>query len=100
SHNPFGRRALITGAAMMALAATARGQGQPQASEPAATTLADVPRGPSGTLTVERRGDIVLVGLNRPFIHNRIDPQTRLRLAATYFQYEDEPSSPQRAVLG
>jgi len=32
------------------------------------TTLVDVPLGPSATITVERLGDIVLVGLNRPFI--------------------------------
>jgi hypothetical protein len=79
-----GRRALIKGTAALAVAATARAQGQPPAEQ--ATTLADVPLGPSVTVTVERRGDIVLVGLNRPFIHNRIDPPTRLRLAATYYQ--------------
>ena len=81
-----GRRALIKGAAMLAVAATARAQ--PAAEQP--TTLADVPLGPSVTVTVERRGDIVLVGLNRPFIQNRIDPPTRLRLAATYYQYEHD----------
>ena len=86
-----GRRALIKGAAMLAVAATARAQGQPPAAEQP-TTLADVPLGPSVTVTVERRGDIVLVGLNRPFIQNRIDPPTRLRLAATFYQYEHDPS--------
>ena len=74
-----GRRALLKGTAMLAVAATARAQGQPPPAEQA-TTLADVPLGPSVTVTVERRGDIVLVGLNRPFIQNRIDPPTRLRL--------------------
>jgi enoyl-CoA hydratase len=86
-----GRRALIKGTAMLAVAATARAQGQPPPAEQA-TTLADVPLGPSVTVTVERRGDIVLVGLNRPFIQNRIDPPTRLRLAATYYQYEHDAS--------
>src|SRR5207244_11821290 len=79
------------GTAMLAVAATARAQGQPGPAEQA-TTLTDVPLGPSVTVTVERRGDIVLVGLNRPFIHNRIDPPTRLRLAATYYQYEHDTS--------
>ena len=86
-----GRRALIKGTAMLAVAATARAQGQPPPAEQA-TPLADVPLGPSVTVTVERRGDIVLVGLNRPFIQNRIDPPTRLRLAATYYQYEHDAS--------
>jgi len=80
-----GRRALIKGTAMLAVTATARAQGQPPA-EPV-TTLADVALGASVTVTVERRGDIVLVGLNRPFIQNRIDPPTRTRLAETFYQY-------------
>jgi enoyl-CoA hydratase/carnithine racemase len=86
-----GRRALLKGTAMLAVAATARAQGQAPAAEPV-TTLADIPLGPSVTLTVERRGEIVLVGLNRPFIQNRIDPPTRIRLAETYYQYEHDPS--------
>src|SRR5207237_2255689 len=85
-----GRRALIKGAAMLAVAATARAQGQPPAEQP--TTLADVPLGPSVTVTVERRGDIVLVGLNRPFIQNRIDPPTRMRLAAAFYDFEHDQS--------
>src|SRR6185436_15640028 len=86
-----GRRALIKGTAMLAVAATARAQGQPPPAEQA-TTLADVALGASVTVTVERRGDIVLVGLNRPFIQNRIDPPTRTRLAETFYQYEHDPS--------
>jgi len=86
-----GRRALIKGTAMLAVTATARAQGQPPPAEPV-TTLADVALGPSVTVTVERRGDIVLVGLNRPFIQNRLDPPTRTRLAETFYQYEHDPS--------
>jgi enoyl-CoA hydratase/carnithine racemase len=86
-----GRRALIKGTAMMAIAATARAQAQPPPPEPA-TTLRDVPLGPTVTLTVERRGDIVLVGLNRPFIQNRIDPPTRMRLAAAFYDFEHDQS--------
>jgi enoyl-CoA hydratase len=86
-----GRRALIKGAAMLTVAATARAQGQAPAAEPV-TRLADAPLGSSVTITVERRGDIVLVGLNRPFIQNRLDPPTRTRLAETFYQYEHDPS--------
>lgn len=92
-HSPpsaVGRRALIKGTAMLAVAATGRAQDQPPPAP--ATTLKDVPLGPTVTITVERRGDIVLVGLNRPFIQNRIDPPTRLRLAATFYQYEHDVS--------
>src|SRR5438477_155927 len=76
---------------MLAVAATTRVQGQPPAAEQA-TTLADVPLGPSVTITVERRGDIVLVGLNRPFIQNRLDPPARARLGEALYQYEHDPS--------
>jgi enoyl-CoA hydratase len=90
----IGRRALIKltgGTALLAVAATAHAQDASQ-SQPSETTLKDVPLGPSVTITAERRGDIVLVGLNRPFIQNRLDPPTRTRLAETFYQYEHDPS--------
>ena len=74
------------------LAMSAAGRAQAPTSEQPVTTLANAPLGPAVTVTVERRGDIVLVGLNRPFIHNRIDPPTRLRLAETFYQYEHDAS--------
>jgi len=86
-----GRRTLITGAAMIAVAATVRTQNQPGQPAPA-TTLTDVPLAPSTTLTVERRGDIALVGFNRPAIQNRIDPPTRVRLAEAFYRYEHDPT--------
>jgi enoyl-CoA hydratase len=86
-----GRRALLTGAAVTAVAAVARAQNQAAAAPPV-TTLADAPLSPSTTVTVERRGDIVLVGLNRPFIQNRIDPPTRIRVAQVFYHYEHDPS--------
>lgn len=103
-----GRRALIKGAALAAVAVGAPGsiaaqapggtQGAappgagPQVPQPSPTTVTDIPVAPANTVTVERRGDIVLVGLNRPFIHNRIDPPTRLKLGEVYFQYDHDPS--------
>jgi enoyl-CoA hydratase len=91
-----GRRALITGTALTAVAAAVRAQTQIPAAEPV-TTLAAVPLSASATLTVERRADIVLIGLNRPFIQNRLDPPTRVRLAHTFYEYEHDPSL--RAVV-
>ena len=78
-----GRRALIKGTAMLAVAATARAQGQRPPAEQA-TTLADVPLGPSVTVTVERRGDIVLVDAvphRRQHLRDA-GPRRRLILAA------------------
>ena len=100
NHSPkLGRRALITGAALTAAAAAVRAQSQAPAPEPA-TTLADVPLGAAATITVERRGDIVLVGLNRPFIQNRLDPPTRVKLAQIYYQYEHDASLRAAVLFG
>jgi enoyl-CoA hydratase/carnithine racemase len=97
NHSPkVGRRALITAAALTTVAAADRALGQTPPAEPA-TTLADAPLTPSTTITVERRGEIALIGLNRPFIQNRLDPPTRVRLAETFYQYEHDPSL--RAVV-
>lgn len=43
-------------------------------------------------LTVERRQQIVLFGINRPYIQNRIDPETFEQLAEAYYQYDRDPS--------
>ena len=94
-----GRRALLTGAALTAAAAAARAQSQTPPAEPV-TTLADVPLSPSVTLTVERRGEIVLIGVNRPFIQNRLDPPTRVRVAETFYQYEHDPSLRAAVLFG
>jgi len=89
----LGRRALLKSAAAAAVAATAatRAGAQTPAAEPV-TTLTDVPLAPGTTVTVERRGQVVLVGLNRPSIQNRIDPPTRLRLGEVLYQYEHDPT--------
>jgi enoyl-CoA hydratase/carnithine racemase len=86
-----GRRALLTGAALTAVAAAARAQSQTPAAPPP-TRLADAPLSPQTTITVERRDQFALIGLNRPFIQNRLDPPTRVRLAETLYQYEHDPS--------
>src|SRR5439155_26086830 len=93
------RRALLTGAALAAVATAVRAQTQTPPAEPV-TTLADVPLGASATVTVERRGEIVLVGLNRPFIQNRLDPPTRVRLAETFYQYEHDGSLRAAVLFG
>ena len=88
---PLARRTLFEVAGLSALGAFAV---HASAQEQTATTtaMAAVPLSSSATITVERRGQIVLIGLNRPFIQNRLDPPTRVRLAEAYYQYEHDPS--------
>jgi enoyl-CoA hydratase len=54
--------------------------------------LEDVLTGSNTKLTIERRGQIVLFGINRPYIQNRIDPETFEKLAEAYYQYDHDPS--------
>ncbi|HEX7137205.1 MAG TPA: enoyl-CoA hydratase-related protein [Vicinamibacterales bacterium] len=93
------RRTILTGAALTAVTAAARAQSQGAQAEPL-TKLSDAPVGPSATITVERRGDIALIGLNRPFIDNRLDPPTRVRLAQTLYQYDHDPSIRAAVLFG
>ena len=50
-----------------------------------AVTLQDLPFNSGAKLTIERRGQIVLFGINRPYIQNRIDPETFEKLAEEPF---------------
>lgn len=96
----MGRRTLLAGAAMAAAAAAApRARAQTPATEPAAT-LADAPLSASTTITVERRGEIVLIGLHRPSIHNRIDPPMRARLGEVLYAYEHDPTLRAAVLFG
>ena len=86
----------------IAAATSALGAEQPQqpqlpqlpSAEPAAqpTTLAEVPLEPNAKLTIERRGQVALFGLNRPTVQNRVDPETFQALAKAIYDYDHDPS--------
>jgi enoyl-CoA hydratase/carnithine racemase len=80
--------------ALTALAAAAQGQ------TPSAEALADIPLSAANTITVERRDQVVLIGLNRPFIQNRLDPASRARLAEVFYRYEHDPSLRAAVLFG
>lgn len=42
-------------------------------------------------VTVERRGGVVLIGINRPDRHNRVDPETFRALARAYSEFDGDP---------
>ncbi|ASU41240.1 hypothetical protein hmeg3_04125 [Herbaspirillum sp. meg3] len=54
--------------------------------------LMDTANDPHALLTIERRGEIVLLGLNRPTQQNRIDPSVYALLSKAYFQFEHDAS--------
>jgi enoyl-CoA hydratase len=83
--NDLGRRSFLKSAAVLGGATTLgavpnhdahqQNDTQRQTDTPA-IMLQDVPLSSGAKLTVERRGQIVLFGINRPYIQNRIDPET------------------------
>ena len=62
--------------------------------------MADIPLGPTAKITVERRGQIVLIGINRPYIYNRVDPETYVGLAKALYQYDHDPSLRAAVLFG
>src|SRR5260221_7136410 len=54
--------------------------------------MADIPPSPEAKTTVGRRGEIVLIGVNRPQIYNRSDPASFFGLAKAYYDFDNDPS--------
>ena len=54
--------------------------------------MADIPLSPEAKITVERRGQIVLIGVNRPQVYNRFDPDAFFGLARAYYDFDNDPS--------
>jgi enoyl-CoA hydratase len=89
--NDLGRRSFLKIARALGGASTvgvlfnlAGAQETSQQNDTPAITLHDVPVSSGAKLTQERRGQIVLFGINRPYIQNRIDPETFEKLAEAY----------------
>jgi enoyl-CoA hydratase len=54
--------------------------------------MAEIPLSPEAKITVERRNEIVLIGINRPEIHNRLDPGAFFGLAKAYHDFDNDAS--------
>ena len=54
--------------------------------------MADIPLSPAAKITVERRGEIALIGVNRPQVYNRFDPEAFFSLAKAYYDFDNDPS--------
>ncbi len=54
--------------------------------------MADIPLSSEAKITVERRGEIVLIGINRPQNYNRFDPDAFFGLAKAYYDFDNDPS--------
>jgi enoyl-CoA hydratase len=101
----FERRSLLKAAAALGGILAVAGRSGPAAAEAAddravETKMADIPLGPTAKVTVERRGQIVLIGINRPYIYNRVDPETYVGLAKALYQYDHDPSLRAAVLFG
>jgi enoyl-CoA hydratase len=67
---------------------------------PDEVNMVDIKPSSTAKITVERRGQIVVIGINRPYIHNRVDPETFLGLAKAYYQYDHDPSLRAAVLFG
>jgi hypothetical protein len=81
--------AAFGGLSTLAVIAPAVSEAAQESEIPAAASpevkLEDVLAGPNIKLTIERRGQIVLFGINRPYIQNGIDPGNFEKLAEAYY---------------
>jgi len=73
-------------------AVSADDRNRPSAAETEELRMADAPRTPTSKVTVERRAEIVLIGINRPEVHNRVDPETYSELGKAFFPYDRDPT--------
>jgi enoyl-CoA hydratase len=89
----FDRRSLVKAGAFLggvsaafARAASADAEERSLASEATTVelTMAEIPLSATANVTVECRGRVVLIGINRPYIHNRIDSETCSGLATDH----------------
>jgi enoyl-CoA hydratase/carnithine racemase len=71
-------------------ASQARGAAIPELNDRG--RMADIPLSPQAKITVERRGEIVLIGVNRPQVYNRFDPDAFFGLAKAYYDFDNDPS--------
>lgn len=63
-------------------------------------TQQDIPLSTDAKITVERRGQIVLIGINRPQMFNHIDPETFYGLAKAYYDFDNDPTLRAAVLFG
>jgi enoyl-CoA hydratase len=62
--------------------------------------MVDIPLSPDTKITVERRGQIVLIGINRPQMFNHIDPEAFYGLAKAYYDFDNDPTLRAAVLFG
>jgi enoyl-CoA hydratase len=106
AHPVVKRRDFLQAAASLALAVSPTGiaragdERRPTEGQLQELQMTDLPPTPTTKVTVQHRGPIVLIGLNRPQIHNRIDPEAFSGLGKAFYQYDNDPSLRAAVLFG
>src|ERR1700685_1040459 len=64
------------------------------------TLMGAIPPSSQAKIPVERRGQIVLIGVNRPQSYNRFDPEAFFGLARAYYDFDNDPSLRAAVLFG
>jgi enoyl-CoA hydratase/carnithine racemase len=64
------------------------------------TCMANIPYDQRAKITIERKGQTVLIGINRPYIDNRLDPDATESLARAYYDFDRDPSLRAAVLFG
>jgi enoyl-CoA hydratase len=62
--------------------------------------MIDIPQSTDAKVTVERCGQIVLIGIHRPQMFNHIDPETFYGLASAYYDFDNDPTIRAAVLFG
>ena len=62
--------------------------------------MVDVPKSSDIKVTIERRKQIVLIGINRPQMLNKVDPDTFYGLATAYYDFDNDPTLRAAVLFG
>lgn len=89
------RRDMMTASAVM-LAAMLASAG-PAGAESAPDAARDKA---AGAIAVERDGDVVLIGIDRPETQNRLDPATLLALGQALYHFDSDPTARVAVLYG
>ena len=107
AHRLVRRRTVLKATAGLVLAASpaglvgaARADDRRHTPETQELKMSEPPRTSATKVTVERRGHIVLIGINRPDVYNRIDPETYSGLGKAFYHYDHDPSLRAAVLFG
>jgi enoyl-CoA hydratase len=88
----IGRRDLFVAGAGAAGLVAAIGAARPTLAQPAAAPAGQSTPAQPGSVLLERRGNLLLIGINRPWARNQLDPPILIGLGKAFYQLDHDAS--------